>query len=246
MQTPLKGRRGSQHGITLIELLVAMIIMTVISTMLVGGWISLQRSYAFARAANTARGTARDALDRMASDLRASQPPTNVVGATQFYFAGTSPYVCDAYHCVFYSAYNNFPAAYGDAFGQVRLTAIWLDTSGTTAQKTLYWQRDTASPIGTLTSADRKIVLAQNVVNTALSPARPIFIYYFRRPATDPVNPGGWTHTSTISSTATDANYYANLRNIQIELVVDANLSHTPTYVDLKTTVRPRNATAAN
>ncbi|HEY5471663.1 MAG TPA: prepilin-type N-terminal cleavage/methylation domain-containing protein [Candidatus Limnocylindrales bacterium] len=238
MQTPLKGRRGSQHGITLIELLVAMIIMTVISTMLVGGWISLQRSYAFARAANTARGTARDALDRMASDLRASQPPTNVVGATQFYFAGTSPYVCDAYHCVFYSAYNNFPAAYGDAFGQVALTAIWLDTSGTTAQKTLYWQRDTASPIGTLTSADRKIVLAQNVVNTSLSPARPIFTYYFRDSTT-----GVYSHSPATSLTSSSV---ANLRSVQIELVVDANLSHTPTYVDLKTTVRPRNATATN
>jgi hypothetical protein len=32
--------------------------------------------------------------------------------------------------------------------------------------------------------------------------------------------------------------------SVEVRLIVDANLAHTPSYVDLKTTVRPRNAVA--
>ena len=44
----------------------------------------------------------------------------------------------------FYSAYNQPGVADdGSGTGALRLTRIWLDTSGSTPQKTLYWQRDT-------------------------------------------------------------------------------------------------------
>jgi prepilin-type N-terminal cleavage/methylation domain-containing protein len=243
MQTSRKGARRSQAGLTLIELLVAMIIMSVISTMLVGAWISLQRSYAYASAASQARATARDAIDRVSSEVRAAQPPTLVASTpmpTPFYFAGASPYICDAYHCVFYSAYNNSAAADGTGMTRQRLTAIWLDTSGG-EQKTLKWTRDTyPSPNGDgqLTSNDRTLVLARNVVNYSLSPKKPIFIYYFRDPTT-----GVYTNSenSTPVTLLTSASA-ANLVSVQIELVVDANLAHTPSYADVITTVWPRNA----
>jgi prepilin-type N-terminal cleavage/methylation domain-containing protein len=241
MQTPLTGKRGSQDGLTLIELLVAMIIMSVISTMLVGGWISLQNSFAFTQRTNEARATARDAIDRISSELRAAQPPTLVASTpmpTPFYFAGATPYVCDAYHCVFYSAYNNSAAADGTGMAQQRLTAIWLDTTSGGAQKTLYWTRDTSTPLGTLTLADRTIVLARNVVNYSLSPKKTIFTYYFRDPTT-----GVYTNSEVSPVTAFTGTSAANLTSVQIELVVDANLAHTPSYVDVVTTVWPRNAT---
>ena len=243
MQTATEQKRGSQAGLTLIEVLVTMIIMSVVGTMLVGGWISLQRAYAFTRATNSARATARDALDRMSSELRASQPPTAAV-ATQFYLPATPtyPYMCGPTSCVFYSAYNNFAAADGSGLAltgtvppptsAIRLTAIWLDTS----TSTLYWQRDTNN--NGLDASDRKIVLAsKNVVNSAVS--RNIFTYYFRDLTT-----GVYSHSSTLSTSG--ANNVANLRSVQVELVIDANMSHTPTYVDLTTTVRPRNAAATN
>ena len=239
MRTPLKkGTRRSQAGLTLIEVLVTMIIMSVISTMLVMGWLSLQRSYAFTRTTNAARATARDALDRMASDLRASQPPSSASTATQWIF--TTP-GCTATTCVFYSAYNNFAAPDGTGFAQVKPSELWLDTSGSTPQKTFKLTRDMNNNLVFGDAGDRTTILATNVVNTATSVNRNIFKYYFRDTIT-----GVWSHASTISNVATDANYYGNLRNIQIELVVDANLSHSPTYVDLRTTVRPRNAAAAN
>jgi prepilin-type N-terminal cleavage/methylation domain-containing protein len=225
MQVSLNSTRRSQNGLTLIELLVAMIILSVISTMLVGAWISLQRSYAFASAANKARATARDAIDRVSSELRAAQPPTLVASTpmpTPFYFADVSP---DAYNCVFYSAYNNSAAADG-----------WLNTS----DQKLYWQRDTyPSPNGDgqLTSNDRTLVLARNVVSYSLSPKKPIFVYYFRDPTT-----GVYTNSKDAPVTLLTSTSAANLVSVQIELVVDANLAHTPSYADVITTVWPRNA----
>ena len=55
----------------------------------------------------------------------------------------------------------------GSGTGVLRLTRFYLDTSGSAAQKTLYWQRDTNAS-GGFDSADRKIVLARNVVNTSV------------------------------------------------------------------------------
>jgi prepilin-type N-terminal cleavage/methylation domain-containing protein len=236
MQVSLNSTRRSQNGLTLIELLVAMIILSIISTMLVGAWISLQRSYAFASAANKARATARDAIDRVSSELRAAQPPTLVASTpmpTPFYFADVSP---DAYNCVFYSAYNNSAAADGTGMARRRLTKIWLNTS----DQKLYWQRDTyPSPNGDgqLTSNDRTLVLARNVVSYSLSPKKPIFVYYFRDPTT-----GVYTNSKDAPVTLLTSTSAANLVSVQIELVVDANLAHTPSYADVITTVWPRNA----
>jgi type II secretory pathway pseudopilin PulG len=240
MQSPTMQSRKPQAGITLTELLIAMIIMTVISTMLVGGWISLQRSFAFTSAANTARATARDALDRTASEIRAAQPsplpnPTSTAPSTPF-VTGTSPYVCDGYACTFYSAYNNSAAADGSGGAQQRLTAIWLDTLAPGAQKTLYWRRDTAPPYGQLTSADRTVVLATNVVNSDASLNRPVFVYNLRDAS------GGYSQVPTTPGGVglTSANVFT-LASVQVEIIVDANLAHTPTHIDLRTTVQPRN-----
>jgi hypothetical protein len=134
----------------------------------------------------------------------------------------------------FYSAFNSPGArADGSGMGALRLTRIYLDTSGSAAQKTLYWQRDTNAS-GGFDGADRKIVLARDVVNTSVpstgSPT-PVFTYGYRDGA------GDFTAATTIAS--------ANLTKIvsvQIHLVVDANLSRAPAPADLQTTVLPRNA----
>lgn len=228
----LRGRRRSaQAGITLVELLVTMIILTIVMTMLVTSWISLSNSYAFTSRDNQARATARDALTRVSSEIRDAQPAI-ATSTTPFYLGGTSPYVCDANDCVFYSAYNN-PLAYSQSgtsgLSRVALTAIWLDTSGTQAQKTLYWQRDTNGN-GALDSNDRKIILATNVVNTAASVNKPIFTYNLYS--------GASGYTTATSLTAANV---ASLASVQVDIIVDANLSHAPRYIDLMTTVEPRN-----
>ena len=235
MQAPFRQKRRSQAGVTLVELLVAMVVLLIVSTMLVGTWISLQRAFGYAKADTAAGATGRDALSRISSELRAAQPNPSGTPASTTAFVTTlaSPYVCDANDCVFYSAYNNSAAALQSGTSgtsQLHLTAIWLDTSGSTAQKKLYWLRDTNGD-GALNASDKKILLASNVVNTAASVNRPIFQYVLRDSS------GNYTFSTSLTSTNV-----ASLVAVNIELVVDANLAHSPTYVDLVSTVRPRNA----
>ncbi len=238
MQTPLSDKHRSQAGLTLIEILIAMIVLAIVSSMLVGTWIQLQHTFAFAQADNTAGATGRDALDRVSSELRAAQPnPSGTpASATPFILTLATPYVCDQNHVTFYSAYNN-SAAFADGAGPspgtgtaaLRLTSIWLDTSGTSAQKKLYWQRDTNGN-GALDATDRITLLANNVVNTAASVNKNIFQYVFRDTS------GAYTYANSLTS-----GNVASLTAVNIELVVDANLADKPTYVDLVSTVLPRN-----
>ena len=235
MHPPRRQGRNPQAGITLVELLISMIIMSIVTTMLIGAWISLQRAYATTSAKNTATANARFALDRISSEIRSAQgmtftPSPSPSTSTPFYPGATIPYRCDANDCVFYSAYNN-PLAAGSSGqfgrGQLLLTAIWLDTQGSQAQKTLWWERDTSGN-GLGDPGNRKIKLATNVVNTALT-GKPIFTYYLR---------STYLPVTTLPLGATDA---ANVVSVQVDIIVDANLSHTPTYIDLMTTVEPRN-----
>jgi type II secretory pathway pseudopilin PulG len=231
--------RGAQAGITLIELLITMVILTVVTTMLIGGWISLQRAYAFTSAKNNATAQARDAIDRISSEVRTAQGLTynptaspSPTTSTPFIVGGASPYVCDANSITFYSAYNNPGASLQSGqYGRdkLRLTSIWLDTSGAKPQKTLWWQRDTTTIPNGLDSSDRKIKLASNVVNTASGINRAIFTY-------NVLNAGSITQVPSLT-----ASNVASLVTVQINIIADVNLAHTPAYVDLLTTVEPRN-----
>jgi len=225
-------RPERQDGFTLIEVLVSMLIMAIVSTMLIGIWIVLTHTSAFAQADNTAASTARDALDRVSAELRDAQPNSSA-STTPFIFTMSSPYVCDSNDCTFYSSYNNSQtAAQSGANGEAKVlpTAIWLDTSGTANQKKLWWTRDTNNDgvIGDV--GDKSILLANNVVNTVASVNRPIFTYVFRDKT------GTYTTATTLTATTV-----ANLVAINVEIVVDANLNDKPTYIDFVSTVRPRN-----
>jgi prepilin-type N-terminal cleavage/methylation domain-containing protein len=225
-------RRSRQDGFTLIEVLVSMVIMGVVSTMMIGIWIVLTHASAFAQADNTAASSARDALDRVSAELRDAQPSATI-NTTPFIFTQSSPYLCDGYDCTFYSSYNNAltktqSGINGEA--QVLPTSLYLDTSGTTPQKKLYWIRDTNGD-GTLNPAtDKRMLLSNNVVNTAASVNKPIFTYVF----CDASN--NYTTSNSLNSTSVKT-----LVAINVELVVDANLNDKPTYIDLVSTVRPRN-----
>ena len=217
-----------QHGITLIELLVSMVILGVVTTMLLVGWTSLQKSYAHSVKSNNARAEVRDAMARVSREIRDAQP----VALTS---PPSSPFtLANPNEVVFYSAFNNAGArSDGTGLGALLLTRVYLDTSGSAAQKTLYWQRDTNAS-GGFDGADRTIVLARNIVNTSLpstgSPT-PVFTYGYRDGS------GDFMATTTIASAD-----LAKIVSVQIHLIADANLSQAPAPADLQTTVLPRNA----
>jgi prepilin-type N-terminal cleavage/methylation domain-containing protein len=242
-------RRRSQAGVTLVELLVAMVILGIVSTMLVTVWISLSNSYAFATKTMTSRATARDALDRMSSELRDAQPLSIPVGTPMPSPTAALFTVANKWEADFYSAYN-VPGAVdvGGGTGALRLTRIFLgDLNGTTPpstsspyQRNLYWQRrpDSAVSGAWTDSGVRTMTLATNVVNVGISDTSvtptttytALFRYATRV---------GGTLTWTDSPSSADL---ANIVAVRVRLIVDANLAHTPKYVDLSTTLRPRNA----
>jgi prepilin-type N-terminal cleavage/methylation domain-containing protein len=246
MQFHSGGKRGSQAGITLIELLVSMIILGIVTTMLVASWISLQRASAFAVQSSNARASARDAIDRISSELRDSQPQTLPTASATPTPSPSYPLftVAQPMEAVFYSSFNQEGAnldGSGVGTGVLMPTRIHLDTSGTTAQKTLYWQRKTDQTSG-WTAGYRQILLARNVVNnsvsnTDVSPTTPytaIFRYGYR----DVNDVLVWTDN------ADDSLDLSTIVAVQVRLIVDANTGRAPKYTDLSTTVIPRNVVA--
>jgi prepilin-type N-terminal cleavage/methylation domain-containing protein len=223
MTTAAPPRRKSQAGITLVELLISMVIMGVISTMMVAGWISLQDSYGFSVTSNDTNSTARDAVALASRALRDAQPPTLATPAPAIITLAT-PTEVD-----FYSAFNNAATtANGSGIGAVRLMRIYLDTSGSAAQKTLYWN-----------TGGQSVTLARNVVNNAIADTSvtptvsytAVFTYGY-------LDANGNFRTSDTLAGAD----LANIVSVQIHVLVDANLNSPPAYANAQTTVSLRNA----
>ena len=234
--------RTSQSGITLIELLAAMVILGIITTMLIMGWVNLQRASAFAVQTNNARATARDALSRAAVEVRDAQPVALPTATPPAATAGAVFTSAQPLSVTFYSVYNLSDAG-DDLTGSAarRLTRIRLVTSGSSPQKTLLWQRDASNNGVFGDPTDRTIILARDVVNTsvpnnAVTPTTTytaVFSYGYRP---DPASPLLWTDNADSSLDL------AQIAVVRVRLIIDANLNHAPAPIDVVTTVLPRNA----
>lgn len=64
-----------QRGLTLVELLVGMTIMSVISLMLLTAWFALGKSYSFTLSSSDARDYGRQAMSRLQREIRDAQKP---------------------------------------------------------------------------------------------------------------------------------------------------------------------------
>jgi len=151
----------SQEGVSLIELLVGVIILSIVTTMVIMSWTSLQNSYSSTVKGAESRNTARDAMERMRREIRDIQPLTGQTGGiTQ---AGAND-------IRFTTAFND-PGISGT--GHIALTRFWYVYDGTKTpdQWCIYRQRDT----------DPATVIARNVLNgkvlSAGSPT-PLFRYF--------------------------------------------------------------------
>jgi len=195
--------RPGQQGITLVELLIAMTIMTILSGMIVMAWISLQGSYAYSVQSADARGTARDTMARMRREIRdaMTQPST-----------GLGPIVtADSNHIQIMSAFN-------DVGGNV--------------QSVDYWYRATSSTTGNITrkrGSGAEQIVAQNIVN--VSSNTPLFKY-------STVNAAGNVVPLSTPVAAADVSM---ILTVELHILADVNPGHSPTYMDLVSTVQPRN-----
>jgi prepilin-type N-terminal cleavage/methylation domain-containing protein len=195
------GDRG-QRGLSLVELLVAMSVLTVVTTMIIVSWSSLMDSFAFSTKSAQARNIARDTMSRMRREIRDAvvDPAT-----------GDGPLVSAAVnHIEFYSAFN-------DAGGDVQLVE--------------YWYRVTSPKTGNITrrrGSGAEEILAQNIVNVGTN--TPVFRYTY-------IDPSGTPVTST-SAGAADV---PRILTVEINILADVNPGRSPLYLDLVSTVQPRN-----
>jgi prepilin-type N-terminal cleavage/methylation domain-containing protein len=210
-----------QQGVTLVELVVVMAVMTVVSGMIIGIWFNMTNAFSFGATSDKQQEFARDAVSRMSREIRDAQAPS---GSTAGAFVVTGPFEVQ-----FYSTFNKSDAA--DPGSAPRLTRfIWEETNSTTHVGTVY--RELADTSGSFTSADAvSTVLVKDVVNKQLTPAQDLFTYAA-------FNNNGELYQSQDTSVTVAP---SAVINVTITLMVDLNPGKSPKYMTVKTTVQPRN-----
>lgn len=198
----MRRKLTEKKGVTLVELLVAMVVMTILSSMIVGTWIALQGSYAYTVQSSQARSTARDVMSRMRRELRDAliDPVTN-----------EGPIVLAAYNHIQIMTPFNDPAD--------------------TVEPVDYWYKATSAKTGEITrkrGTGPEVVVATGIVN--VGNGTPLFQYTYLDASGNP---------QTVTSVG--GADVPRILTIQIRILADVNPGHSPTYMDLTSTVQPRN-----
>jgi type II secretory pathway pseudopilin PulG len=215
-------RRARQAGVTIVELMVVMVVMTIVSTMIIGIWFALNNAYSFESVSAHQQDLARMAISRMGREIRDAQAPP-VLTATAIEAA-------QPYDIEFYSTFNTTGAP-NPAEPAPRLTRfIFRETDTETHVGALY--RELAGADGVFDTADdQSMMLLDHVVNRVPTPNRDLFTYY----AFD--GSGNLFRSSDTSVTVSPT----AVVDVQITLLVDLNPGKSPRYVTVQTTVQPRN-----
>lgn len=217
-----------QDGITLVELLIVMSILTVVTSMILMSWIALQKSYAQTSRASQSREFARDAVARMTQEIRDAQ------GSDQ----GSAITEAGEWKIVFYSTYNTTDSATTNTLP--RQTAFVYQWDKTTGSGKIYrvvdangnGLYDELGADDSLVATNGRVVV-DNVVNcnnpTVVKPTS-VFTYSYYDAS------GVYTTDAAPLDSA-----IINIRAVHIRVLVDMNPGHSPVYMDLQTTAQPRN-----
>ncbi len=209
----------SESGITLVELLVAMSILAVVTTMILMSWFALQRSYASTVKGDQARVDAREAVTRMVMEIRAAQAqPGKAVLAGGGLDAGGRREWID-----FWTTFNH-----PDELLLTRYEYRWAPTTGGSTGS-IYRIIDVGSP------GQREQLVVPNVVNGSTNPdgsTNPVFKYLSVDAYGTP-----WALTTIPTSQA----LLARISAVEIHLMVDVNPGKSPSYMDMRTTAQLRN-----
>ena len=201
-----------QRGVTLIGLLIVMIIMGIVTTMILATWFSLGRAYSYTSKSSHAREYARDSISRMTREIRDA---TTGPGGVAMFRQG----LCDSDTITFYSLFNKPGASVLGA--APRLVSFYLSGGK------MYRKVD-SNGNGSLDGGDRVDVLTTDVVNRIPPNAQDVFSYMVVLPDGSRVAVPTPSNTSAIVS-------------IDIKLLVDLNPGKSPVFMDLTTSVQPRN-----
>jgi len=206
---------GHRHepGITLVELLVAMSILAVVTTMILMSWFALQRSYASTVKSDQARVDAREAVTRMVMEIRAAQaqPGKAVLAGGGLPEGGRREWID------FWTTFNH-----PDELLLTRYEYRWAPTTGGSTGS-IYRIVDVGSP------GQREQLVVPNVVNGF---ANSVFQY---------LSVDAYGTPSAETTIPTSQALLARISAVEIHLMVDVNPGKSPSYMDIRTTAQLRN-----
>jgi prepilin-type N-terminal cleavage/methylation domain-containing protein len=227
-----------QQGLTLIEVMVVTVILGIVSTLLVLMWANLQRAYSFTVSSNQSRQQARDSMARMVAEIRDAQIPTSGP------YAGQAPIrVASGFDIRFFTSYGQSTTE------SIVLTRYRYRLNSATGRWTLYRQRDTNGN-GILDSSDLRQVVTTLCVNQDptgdgnLSDRVDMFTYSYYDTNGNLVTTGatyGADGNSVSGTTSVPTYNLSGIETVNIRIISDLNPRRAPVYIDLRSTVQPRN-----
>ena len=204
----------------MVELLVAMAVMGILSAMILTSWFVLQSSASSSSQQSIQRDSARQALSRIAAELRDAQSRLGYPAIT----------AASGYSVTFSSTFNN--AGNED---QTQVPHIVRFVYSPT-RKTVSRLEDTDGD-GTLVDEDQSVLL-DHVVNAFVTDSdgnvtpTPVFTYSYYTDGGD---------LATSDNPAALGVSTARIITAEIRLLVDVKPNKSPTFMDLATSVQPRN-----
>jgi prepilin-type N-terminal cleavage/methylation domain-containing protein len=246
-QPRFRRRLRDQRGITLIELLVGLIISAVLSVMVLTAWFALSQSASFSMNSNNARDLGRQAISRMAREIRDAQARTDnseaavararsrwILITTTFNEVGNASPTQEP-HLVLYRLYSDGELWRFEDGPDANTTIGGVDVS---AAETVHNQFD----LDEQENGEGARLIVKNVVNDRIAwdsngdgtkdtPSTPVFRYsrYLDDGTIDiqPVVLGTDNRNAIVAA--------------EMRLLVDLNPQHSPVYADLVTTAQIRN-----
>jgi prepilin-type N-terminal cleavage/methylation domain-containing protein len=225
----------NQRGMTMVELLVAMSISLVITSMILLSWFALSRSYATTTKREKASDTTRFALARMEREIRdVEQPPASV---SEVAVVRARPYYIEIY-TTFNKAGNQF-ADVKPRLVMYRLYSddeLWRfqDMNGDGAIGNVNDTAESGFSLSEQAAGEGAQMMAANVVNESTpstSSPTPLFTYIYYN------DDGTLAHQNDVRGTTSRA----KIRAVEINLLLDWNPGKSPVYTHLRTTAQLRN-----
>jgi type II secretory pathway pseudopilin PulG len=235
----LRRRLGDQRGIMLTELLIGLIISAVLSVMVLTAWFALSRSASFSMNSNNARDSGRQAISRMAREIRDAQARTDnseaaiararsrwILISTTFNEAGNESPTSQP-HLVLYRLYSDGELWRFEDGPDVNTTIGGVDVSVSETANNVF-------DLDEQENGEGAMLILKNVVNDKVlsgGNATPVFRYSkYLSDGTIDVQPVvlGTDNRNTIVAA-------------EMRLLVDLNPQHSPVYADLVTTAQIRN-----
>lgn len=232
----LRAAARDQSGLTLMELLISLIIMSIVSMLIFMSWFSLNQSYSYSVNSNEARDSARLAMAHMEREVRdaesvATSAECAIVRARGFWVLFTTTFNTSGNtnptmvpHLAMYRLYDDESLwRYEDLNGNGVIGGVDINTT----------TDDTNFNTAEQTNGEGAQLVSRNVVNYIVPSGSetPLFEYsYYDDNGDLQLDPYVYTTPNR-----------QRILAVQIHFLVDLNPRRSPTYCDLLTTAQLRN-----